>query len=230
MTAAFDFVAFMDSDGQHSASDLVRLLAEAYASKCVVFGVRDESYRRGFGARVGVKILDFLKLALGSSSKSQLSEFLVVPHAYIPQLKHHPSLGVIPLATVLVSLGLKFETSIVHVEQRLGEKKTNFNGRALFRKALYEIFSEPWAFLPRVFAIVCLLSLIFSGYAIFIGVKQSVAQAQNGVASIILLQVVFSLVNSLLLLVVLGVLTLHTQSQQRLSIRHSAIEHKDDVE
>lgn len=215
----FDFVAFMDSDGQHRADDLVALIAKAHTNAEIVFGIRDTAYKRSAISSIGVRFLDVAKNALGLPAKSNLSEFVVLPSKFSNQLRHHPNLGVIPIATAIVSIGQSFGTLRVTVDDRLGVQKTNFNFKALFRKAIYEVLSEPWVYLPRVFASVCVLSVLATSYGLVIGTTQVLSQHQNGVASIIILLVVFGSLNSLLLLLLLGLVTLQMQSQRRLAER-----------
>lgn len=225
---AFDYVAFMDSDGQHRATDLLALIEQSAKTASVVFGVRSQQYKRPSTSALGVTALDGIKKVLGLEAKSELSEFVVLPKVNAQHLRRSPNLGIAPLSTAIVSLGARYFTHEIVVDSRIGIQKTNFSSRSLFRKALYEILSEPWVYLPRVFAAVCLLTILFTGYGLFIGISQVLANNQNGVASIIILQVVFAALNAVLLLVVLGVITLFIQSQQRASLRPGAAHISED--
>jgi glycosyltransferase involved in cell wall biosynthesis len=221
----YDAIALMDSDGQHDPSQLVGFIQKMETTGAIVFGRRTSSYRRRFVASAGTSALDGIRKSLGLQATSDLGEYIVFPGAILKAVVSHPGLGVLPIVQVLLGLGFESTSSDLLIRPRTGNaKRTNFNFQALFTKGIHELLSEPWTYLPRLLLFVGLLAFAAMTYALAIGLQSIFDGNRNGVASIIALQVVFSVIGTSISILTMSILVLYIQSDQRTKVRVTSLD------
>lgn len=209
ITNSVELVLFMDGDGQHDVKQVRKLLLAAMASGSSVVGSRTEYKRSKFSA-LGVKAFGAVMELLGVDNDSELSEFLVLNQQDFRTLASSPALGTLPLFALLESNSISLQKEFVTIRDSIElNRKSRFSAHSLIRLGVLGLFKNPSAIFGRIALLTIMFGLLVFAYAIFIGVQRFLAGDQNGVASLLLSQTLWStiimsvsLLNTLFLLVI----------------------------
>jgi len=201
----FDYVLFMDSDGQHAPHDAREVLEKAIRTQKSVVGVRGK-YRRGLASSVGVTLISFVLFILGSKFNRQESELLVIPKPVAQLMLSHPLFGASPVVALLRAVNAEYENHPVTIRDPTHPRASKFRFRDLWKKGISEILADPSRLMPRVFAIFVTVAILSSTYAVFIGIQSIIEGGFNGIGSLMLIQALLFFLTTSLGLLILGLI------------------------
>ena len=194
-----DFVAFMDADGQHEASELLKMLRESMKTSLPCVGSRS-GYRRNLSGDLGVLGLRFTSFIVGVEYHPLDSEFVVIPRQRCLQMAGNPQLGVTPLLPAVYQTGLVTRVDVVIKPSLEAQRVSRWAFSGLWQKGILQILSNPWASLPRLAAMFAVIALLIGGYGLFVGIQSVLSGSFVGIGSVILIQsITFSFLTFLIL-------------------------------
>jgi hypothetical protein len=210
--SARSIVVFMDGDGQHSPTDLPRMLEQCFVSGMPCVGRRKE-YKRRLISRIGVGALKLVGRPLGVDFDPRESEFLALPASAADAVRKDSQLGVVPILAVVRS-----RIEVAHFEfdvrPRLSDAQSSrWHIGELWRKGLLQLLSDPWKTLPRIAAscVAVMFGMLF--YGLWVGLQALRSGNFLGIGSIIVLLTAIFAYLSILNLMTLGLVVTRFQAR-----------------
>lgn len=182
---------FFDGDGQHSASEIASIATKGVELKTVIVGMRTSQYKRKISARIGTSILRKIFLILGIQLDLEKSELIYLPPNISKQLTNNQNLGFVPVNSILNESSIPQEIFPINIRKRFSNNSTsNFTRHStkdLFRKAILQLFYNPWQIITRIFLLGIIPLVAMLAYGVFIGIVSITQHNKNGIASVIIL-------------------------------------------
>lgn len=216
---AADYVAVMDSDGQHDVAWLPAMVQRSIKAGTPVVASRTD-YHRNVVARVGTAGLSLAARALGVAFDPSLSEFMVLPSSVARALTASSRLGLLPLVPLLQALHVELAEEQVRVLPRNGaDTRTRWGLADLWHKAIMHLLSDPWSMLPRITLLIAGLLLVLGGYGLLVGVWSIIQGTFLGIGSVLMAMVIVFGALAALTCVTLGVAVVSYQSSASLAVQ-----------
>jgi hypothetical protein len=210
--AASDYVAVMDSDGQHDPSVLPTMVRSSVQTARPVIAARTD-YRRGTIPRLGTAGLGTAARVLGVTFDPALSEFMVLPVRVAQTLTASTRLGFLPLVPLVQALKVEYDEQPVKVLPRNGtDPRTRWGLADLWHKAIMHLLVDPWSLLPRITFLIAGLVVVLGGYGLAVGIWSMVQGTFLGIGSVLVAVVMVFAALAALMCVTLGVAVVSYQS------------------
>ena len=208
-----DVILFMDSDGQHTANDAVRMVRVSGVTRKVVVG-RRTNYSRALFSEIGVRSLTFILRLLGVKFERNQSEFAVVPQLVARVMATHPMFGASPILALLAASTDEIVSLDISIPENDVSRESRFGKSALVEKGISELLTNPPRILTRIFVLFLGAAVLGCVYGLFIGVASVWSGEFSGIASLILIQSVMFALSTVLGLLVFGVLAQMIRASQ----------------
>lgn len=182
---------FFDGDGQHCAAEIASITMRGLESGQVVVGIRTNQYKRKTSTKIGTTILKKIFRILGIHLDLEKSELLYLPPKISTQLIRNVNFGVVPINSILEESDIYQELFPINIRQRFSNNyeiiTTRHATKDLVRKAIIQLFYNPWHIISRIFLFAIIPMIVILAYGVFIGLVSIIQQEKSGIASIIVL-------------------------------------------
>lgn len=181
-------LVFFDGDGQHGASQILKIIDNGRHVSRITVGERNHQYRRKLKSKLGVTLLRWIFKILGIKVSLQSSELIFIPSQDATKLLAHSDFGFLPINNLLE--GLNVNQIPIEIYPRLGQlpaKSSRHESIDLVRKGLIQIYSQPLNMLKRVVIIGSVPALSIFLYGIYIGLRSIQEGDPNGIGSIVVI-------------------------------------------
>ena len=216
-------VVFMDGDRQHPISSIPVLINKADESGQPVIAARS-GYSRQFTTSAGVAVLRLVMKILGVPFFPNLSEYLVLPRASADFLASSRRLGVTPLLELVQTALGPFSAVSVKVEPRAsGSGGSRWTLTELWRKALLQLFADPWRLLPRMTFMAVMAFILLLAMVSISAVHATLQGTSPGTVAILLSIVVLAAISvgMWVVSIVVSVVTLRVLESQSESVSYT---------
>ena len=196
-------LVFFDGDGQHRASEILKIIDNGRNVSSITVGERSHQYKRKLKSKAGIALLRGIFKILGIKISLQSSELIFIPSQHAIKLLANSDFGFLPINNLLE--GLEVNQIPIEIYSRLGQlpaKDSRHENIDLIRKGLIQVYSQPLKMLKRVVIIGSTPAVLIFLYGIYIGFRSIHAGDPTGIGSIV---VIMSF--STLILLILGLIS-----------------------
>ena len=181
-------LVFFDGDGQHRASEILKIIDNGRHISSITVGERNHQYHRKWKSKAGVTLLSGIFKILGIKISLQSSELIFIPSQDATKLLAHSDFGFLPVNNLLE--GQKVNQIPIEIYPRLGElpaKSSRHESIDLVRKGLIQIYSQPLKILKRVVVMSSVPAVSVFLYGIYIGLRSIQDGDPNGIGSLVVI-------------------------------------------
>jgi hypothetical protein len=179
---------FFDGDGQHRASEILKVIDSGRNNSRITVGERSQQYQRKFKSKAGIALLRVIFKILGIKISLQSSELIFIPSHDATKILANSDFGFLPINNLLE--GQKVNLIPIEIYSRLDElpnKGSRHESMDLIRKGLIQVYSQPIRMLKRVVIMGSIPVTSIYLYGIYIGLRSIQEGDPTGVGSIVVI-------------------------------------------
>jgi glycosyltransferase involved in cell wall biosynthesis len=212
----------IDADGQHDPKYIEELINLTHQEQKTTFTIRTNS-QRTILAKIGVAVLKIASKIIGINYDSNISEFICIPNNVLKIVSTDSRFGVFPIIPLIeqktseknyikISIKPRYETT------ETNKKKTRHLPVDLYKKGFFHLFSNVYEILFRVFLFSAFMFTVLMIYLSII-LFDSISNGNfNGIASVILVQLISLFILSTIIIVMISTVLIFALSSESSAI------------